>query len=96
MLSEMNKDLEKYTNQMRFIQMIIDGQLIISKRKKADLVRELKAKNFKPISKVADATKQGELAPIVENDEDDDEDIDTGASSFDYLLGVSKSRGSSL
>ncbi|KAL8807981.1 MAG: hypothetical protein Q9200_004467 [Gallowayella weberi] len=88
MLSEMTKDLEKYTNQMRFIQMIIDGQLIISKRKKTDLVRELKAKNFKPIGKVADATKQGELAPIADNDEEDEEDVASGASSYDYLLGM--------
>ncbi|KAL8802005.1 MAG: hypothetical protein Q9182_004082 [Xanthomendoza sp. 2 TL-2023] len=88
LLSEMTKDLEKYTNQMRFIQMIIDGQLIISKRKKTDLVKELKAKNFKPIGKVADATKQGELAPIADNDEEDEEDIASGASSYDYLLGM--------
>lgn len=85
----MTKDLEKMTNQARFIQMIIDGKLIISKRKKQDLVKELRAKNFKPISKTVDATKEGELAPIAENDEESEEDIETGASSYDYLLGVS-------
>lgn len=84
----MNKDLEKMTNQARFIQMIIDGQLIISKKKKQDLVKELKAKNFKPIAKAVDAIKQGELAPIADNDEESEEDIETGASSYDYLLGV--------
>ncbi|KAI4157081.1 MAG: hypothetical protein L6R39_000795 [Caloplaca ligustica] len=88
LLSEMNKDLEKMTNQARFIQMIIDGQLIISKKKKQDLVKELKAKNFKPIAKAVDAIKQGELAPIADNDEESEEDIETGASSYDYLLGM--------
>ena len=73
---------------MRFIQMIIDGQLVIAKRKKADLVVELKAKHFKPIGKVADASKQGELAPMADN-EDENEVVDTEASSYDYLLGVS-------
>lgn len=89
MLSQMNNDLEKYTNQARFIQMIIDGQLVISRKKKADLVKELKNKNFKPIAKVADASKQGETEPTVENEEENEEDIDMGASSYEYLLGVS-------
>ncbi|KAI4255055.1 MAG: hypothetical protein LQ352_002755 [Teloschistes flavicans] len=88
MLSQMNNDLEKYTNQARFIQMIIDGQLVISRKKKADLVKELKNKNFKPIAKVADASKQGETEPTVENEEENEEDIDMGASSYEYLLGM--------
>ncbi|KAL8737626.1 MAG: hypothetical protein Q9181_001499 [Wetmoreana brouardii] len=88
MLAQMNKDLEKYTNQARFIKMIMDGQLIISRKKKADLVQELKAKKFKPIAKVTDASKQGELAPIADDDEESEEDIETGASSYDYLLGM--------
>ncbi|KAL8856049.1 MAG: hypothetical protein Q9178_007305 [Gyalolechia marmorata] len=86
-LSEKTQELEKYTNQMRFIQMIIDGQLVIAKKKKADLVVELKAKHFKPIGKVADASKQGELAPMADN-EDENEAVDTEASSYDYLLGM--------
>ncbi|KAL9599418.1 MAG: hypothetical protein Q9219_003855 [cf. Caloplaca sp. 3 TL-2023] len=88
MLSDMTKDLEKFTNQARFVQMIIDGQLVISKRKKMDLVKELRAKNFKPIAKVVDAIKEGELAPIADNDEENEEDIETGAGSYDYLLGM--------
>ncbi|KAI4094435.1 MAG: hypothetical protein LQ344_002184 [Seirophora lacunosa] len=88
LLSEMTKDLEKMTNQARFIQMIIDGQLVISRKKKQDLVKELKAKKFKPIAKAIDAIKEGELAPIADNDEESEEDIQTGASSYDYLLGM--------
>lgn len=88
MLSEKTQDLERYTNQMRFVQMIIDGQLVIAKKKKADLVTELRAKHFKPIGKAIDASKEGEFAPIADN-EDENEDVDTGASSYDYLLGVS-------
>ena len=44
---------------------------------------------FKAFPKVADAIKEGELAPIADNDEEAEEDIETGASSYDYLLGVS-------
>ena len=85
----MQRELEKYTNQARFVQMIIDGKLIVSKKKKLALVSELKKLGFKAFTKVADAIKEGELAPIADNDEEAEEDIETGASAYDYLLGVS-------
>ena len=84
----MTKDLEKWSNQARFVQMIIDNKLVVARRKKADLVKELKDKKFKPIAKVADSTKEGEIAPVAEIDEEEEEDIETGASHYDYLLGV--------
>lgn len=87
-MSEWQKELDKLSNQARFVQMIVDGKLVVSKKKKADLVEELKKKGFKAIPKVVDATKLGELEPIADNDEVE-EDVDTGASSYDYLLGVS-------
>ena len=70
--------------------MIIDGKLVVSKKKKKDLVAELKQKNFKPFPKVADAAKEGETEPAME-DEDVDEDANLAleANSYDYLLGVS-------
>ena len=84
----MQKELDRFTNQARFIQMIIDGKLIVSKKKKLVLVAELKKLNFKAFSKVADAIKEGELAPIADNDEEAEEDIETGANAYDYLLGM--------
>lgn len=70
--------------------MIIDGELIISKKKKADLIAELKAKGFKAFAKVSDASKAGELEPAVEDEEG--EEADTGSNVYDYLLGVSTNR----
>lgn len=93
-LAEMQKDLEKLSNQARFIQMIIDGKLVVSKKKKKDLVAELKQKNFKPFPKVTDAMKEGELEPVVDNEDETEEDVETGANAFDYLLGVSVPRRS--
>lgn len=87
-LSEMHRELEKSTNQARFIQMIIDGKLIVSKKKKLVLVQELKEKNFKAFPKASDAMKEGELAPIAENDEEEEADVEVGAAAYDYLLGM--------
>lgn len=84
----MQNDLDKFTNQARFIRMIIDGKLVVSKKKKLVLVAELKKHNFKAFPKVADAIKEGELAPIADNDEEAEEDLETGANAYDYLLGM--------
>ena len=85
----MQKQLEKFSNQARFIQMIIDGKLIVSKKKKVDLVTELKQKKFKPFPKVSDAAKEGELEPVADNEDDSDNDVEASANAYDYLLGVS-------
>lgn len=87
----MHKDLEKWSNQARFVQMIVDGKLVVSKKKKVDLIAELKQKGFKAIPKVVDATKQGKLEPSSEREDEGDDDghISTDANVYDYLLGVS-------
>lgn len=87
LLNEMQKELDKLSNQSRFIKMIIDGKLIISKKKKAVLVAELAKLNFKPIPKIVEAKKQGEFEDAMEDD-NDDEDAEVGANDFDYLLGM--------
>ncbi|MCJ1260791.1 DNA topoisomerase 2 [Lobaria immixta] len=87
LLAEMHKDLDKWSNQARFIQMIIDNKLVVSKRKKLDLIAELKQKGFKAIPKTADASKVDDLTPDPDNEEEAD-DVVTGANSYDYLLGM--------
>jgi DNA topoisomerase II len=75
--------------------MIIDGTLVVAKKKKRDLVAELKKLKFKPFPKVADARKAGEFESVVEEDagEEPSSDAETeiGANDYDYLLGVSHS-----
>lgn len=90
LLDEMRRELEKLTNQARFIKMIIDGKLVVSKKKKAVLVAELQKLGFTRFPKVVDAKKEGEFEPVVEedNDESDDAEVAAGASDYDYLLGM--------
>lgn len=92
MLNEMQQDLEKLSNQAKFIRMIVDNKLVVSKKKKIVLVAELREKGFKPIPKIADARKQGEFEAVADNDDADaeqNENKDVGATDYDYLLGVS-------
>jgi DNA topoisomerase-2 len=87
-LEVMEKDLSRMNNQARFIQMIIDGKLVVSKKKKAVLVAELKKLNFTPFSKVDDAKKAGEQEDVQQEDEDEDSELEVNASDYDYLLGM--------
>ncbi|QDS73057.1 DNA topoisomerase 2 [Venturia effusa] len=91
LLSEMHRDLDRMTNQARFIKMIIEGDLVVSKKKKTILMAELKKLNFKPFPKVEDASKAAETERALEGTDDDDETVgglDVGARDYDYLLGM--------
>lgn len=86
LLQDMQKDLRRLTNQARFIQMIIDNKLTISKKKKSVLIAELQKLGFDPFPKTKDATKEEQILQA-EQDEEAEEDT-TDASSYDYLLGM--------
>ncbi|KAI9710070.1 MAG: DNA topoisomerase 2 [Chrysothrix sp. TS-e1954] len=92
MLGEMEKDIDKMTNQARFIEMIIDGKLVVSRKAKKVLVEELRVKGFRAIPKLVDARKQGEFEAIVEEDAEVDESNEdaatVAANVYDYLLGM--------
>jgi DNA topoisomerase II len=71
--------------------MIIDGALVVSKKKKDVLVAELRRLNFRPFPKKSDARKAGEIEDIVMGDAADDsadEGVEGGAKDYDYLLGM--------
>lgn len=80
---ELQDQLEKFINQGRFVKMIVDKQLSVSNRKKADIVVELRKKEFRPFPKVSKAKASGETEEAVEDEEEQGSDSD-----FDYLLGM--------
>ena len=88
LLADMNKDLKRLTNQARFVQMIIDQKLSISKKKKAVLIAELKKLSFDAFPKVKDAAKAGETEDIAEEEDTEDSGEVADASAYDYLLGM--------
>ena len=63
--------------------MIIDKELVVSNRKKADIVAELRKLKFRPFAKVLSA-KVGEN----EEQEDEGEEEHGNDSDYDYLLGM--------
>ena len=84
---------ERLSNQARFIQMIIAKELVISNRKRAAIVADLRALDFRPFPKVSKAKAAGETEAVVEEDEDEEESGSgsksaAGLSDYDYLLGM--------
>ena len=63
--------------------MIVDKELVVSNRKKADIVADLRKKGFRPFPKV---NRAGETEQVVEADEGDVQE-ETSAD-YDYLLGM--------
>jgi DNA topoisomerase II len=86
-LGDMQRELDKLSNQARFVQMIIDNELTISKKKKSVLMTELKKLGFKAYVSVEEAKKAGEKEEAIQESESE-EDAAIGARDYDYLLGV--------
>ncbi|KAH8120719.1 DNA topoisomerase II [Phellopilus nigrolimitatus] len=85
--NELQLEHERLTNQARFIQQIVKKELVVSNRKKADIVAELRKKGYRPFPKVAKAKAAGETEDALEEVEAEEEA--TGATTdFDYLLGM--------
>ena len=85
--NQLQLEHERLTNQARFVQMIVKKELVVSGRKKADIVAELRKRDFKPFPKVAKAKVAGETEDAVD-DEDAEEEPSGSTTDYDYLLGM--------
>ncbi|PWY98256.1 putative DNA topoisomerase II [Testicularia cyperi] len=75
---------DRLSNQARFVQMIITRQLIVSNRKRKDIVVELRQKDFRPFPREAKAS----VAADPDSTEPVDEEEISADSDFDYLLNM--------
>lgn len=70
--------------------MIINKELAVSGRKKADIVADLRKKDFTAFPKVVKKKAPADLAeaPADQGDDEDADEQASGNSDFDYLLGM--------
>lgn len=83
MTTDLQDQYEKLSNQARFVQMFIDGELKISGRKTSVIVEDLVKLKFRPFKTAKAARVAGEDEAALE-----DEDETANASDYDYLLGM--------
>ncbi|KAG2091518.1 DNA topoisomerase [Suillus discolor] len=90
--NELQTQFERLSNQARFVKMIVDKELVVSNRKKNDLMAELRRLKFRPFPKVTKAKAAGETEDVVRSDDEEDEAEETvkdvGTTDYDYLLGM--------
>ncbi|KAG2069851.1 type II DNA topoisomerase [Suillus decipiens] len=90
--NELQIQFERLSNQARFVKMIVDKELVVSNRKKNDLMAELRKLKFRPFPKVMKAKAAGETEDVVQPEDEEDEAEDTvkdaGTTDYDYLLGM--------
>ncbi|KAI0457803.1 DNA topoisomerase [Xylaria acuta] len=83
-----HSDYRKLKNQARFIQEIIDQKLVVSRKKKAVIIEELRERKYEAFVKNAEAKTKSE------QDEEDDAEIteetsaDDDSRGYDYLLSM--------
>ncbi|OAY39989.1 DNA topoisomerase 2 [Manihot esculenta] len=91
-LADLEKELLKLENKVRFILGVVKGEIIVSNRKRADLLLELQQKGFTPFPKNISAV----VAGAVDDAEEPEESIDeteanprsVQASDYEYLLSM--------
>ncbi|EPY54117.1 DNA topoisomerase II [Schizosaccharomyces cryophilus OY26] len=89
LVADLERRFDIFSNQARFVHMIIENELVVSKKKRSVLVTELREKGFQPISKPnkgREADMEAERAR--ENGEDSPEALEDSSSDFNYLLSM--------
>lgn len=81
---ELNRQFERLSNQARFVHMIITKELVVSGKRRPDIVTELRNLKFRPFPKKEKAKEEGENGAAEEEEEWDEGQ----ASDYDYLLGM--------
>lgn len=90
---KLSDDWEKLENKMRFILAVIHGELVVSNRKKTDILKELETEGYKmffPIKKNTTTTKEDSDTSSDEDDAEEGASNNTrdSARGYDYLLSM--------
>ena len=88
--NKLTEDYERLDNKVRFVEAVINGTLVVSNRKREELLVELKRRGFKAFPKAA-SKAASEDAPEEEDDEQGDVAPTAGTASlsdYDYLLSM--------
>lgn len=88
MAEQLQLEFERLTNQARFISMIVSKELVVSGRKRADVIADLRKKEFRPFPKISKAKAAGETEEVVENGEEEEQEDNDGSHDYDYLLNM--------
>jgi DNA topoisomerase II len=91
LLDNLELDLLKLDNKVQFILGVVEGEIMVSNRKRADLLFELKRKGFIPFTKKTKGMVAGSPGTEEDNEDMSPEAVAGGvirASDYEYLLSM--------
>lgn len=90
LLKRIELDLKKLENKVRFIRSVVDNEIVVNNRKRADLFLELRQKNFDPFPKKKKSAEPAAVGAIEEEEnEESPEAAGADPSDYEYLLSMS-------
>ncbi|KAI0175785.1 type II DNA topoisomerase [Hypoxylon sp. FL1284] len=81
-------DYRKLKNQARFIQEIMDGKLVVSRKKKQVIVEELRERKYESFPRGQDKKTKSEDDEEGNDEGNDEVETDNSANGYDYLLSM--------
>ncbi|KAJ4833336.1 DNA topoisomerase 2 [Turnera subulata] len=90
LLENLELELLKLDNKVRFILGVVEGEIIVNNRKRAELFLELHQKGFTPFPKKSKAVVAGEIDESEETEDNSESTLTNGvrASDYDYLVSM--------
>eukprot|EP00736_Rhodelphis_marinus_P005637 Rmarinus@m.29818 len=80
---KLEQELVRLSEKARFILYVVEGKIVVSNRKKTDLISDLESHGFKPISQTAQSKRDDE-----EGDDVTSSSTSSSKGSWDYLLSM--------
>ena len=87
LLKELRRDQRMLSNKARFVEEVCSGDLVISNRKRADILSELQARDYEVFHKQNNNLRPNETESESEDDQGESNDGNL-AKGYDYLLGM--------
>ncbi|KAH9301945.1 hypothetical protein KI387_013528, partial [Taxus chinensis] len=85
-------ELQKLDNKVRFILGVVNGEIIVNNRKRAELLLELKNKGFTPFPKKTKAVEAAIAGALLDGEEPPEDNTETAegvrAGDYEYLLSM--------
>ncbi len=88
LLKQLRREQRMLSNKARFVEEVCSGDLIVSNRKRKEILTELKDRGYEVFQKVTNNMKPQEEETSDEDDQDENESDAELAKGYEYLLGM--------
>jgi DNA topoisomerase-2 len=90
LLQNIKLDLKKLENKVRFIRCVVDNEIVVNNRKRADLFLELREKNFDPFPMKKKKAEPAAVGAIEEEENEESPEAANGVdpSDYEYLISM--------